>query len=378
MTNYNLIGGKWNTEIVTWSFATENYADQSFDFSYIMSEPSYQQDVKDAFDRWEDVVNLSFVNVSDSREADIRIGWDFIDGKVDGQYSTLAEAWYIVNSQGFFEKSTLIRFDIDDFTPSLNFGNNINGDDYFEDTALHEIGHALGLDHYDASPAIMNAIVNGVTDLTQSDIDGVHAIYGEPTAGGPTAGGGGQLITVEDVRTKPTGETLKNLVDFGGVNLGSAESWKIKGEVDVQGDGDTEIVLFNQAIGRWATLGPDANDKIDFTNHSWNGDTRVVGIYLDPLVTSGDVVKGSPFDSQTRFSNDLQTDNISGILGAGDYNSDGFQEVYFSLTDKSAVLRANMHLDGNIQYANYQNADQVAEYLTGNSVNPNYFEGWIV
>ena len=37
----------------------------------------------------------------------------------------------------------------------------------------------IGLDHYNAVPAIMNAILNpSVTDLRQSDIDGVEAVYG--------------------------------------------------------------------------------------------------------------------------------------------------------------------------------------------------------
>ena len=49
----------------------------------------------------------------------------------------------------------------------------------------------------------------------------------------------------------------------------------------------------------------------------------------------------------------------------GDYDGDGFQEVYWSKVDNTAYLRAVMHADGNIQYANYQNLDQMTDYLTG-------------
>lgn len=184
-------------------------------------------------------------------------------------------------------------------------------------------------------------------------------------------------LSVSDLTSKPTSQTLQSLVDFDGVNLGSASNWVIKGETDVQGDGDKEIVLFNKSIGRWATLGPDTNETIDLVNHSWEGDTRVVGIYTDPLVASGSVTKGSANDSQARFINDLQIDNIAKILDSGDYNADDFQEIYFGLADKSAVLRAVMHKDGNIAYANYQSSAELSAYLTGNGFDTAYFSGWL-
>ena len=61
--------------------------------------------------------------------------------------------------------------------------------------------------------------------------------------------------------------------------------------------------------------------------------------------------------------NDLKLDNL--ILKASwDYDGDGFQEIYFSKVDNTAYLRAVMHKDSNIQYANYQNLDQMTSYLT--------------
>ncbi|MDC3165147.1 hypothetical protein OA518_01410 [Prochlorococcus sp. AH-716-F10] len=59
--------------------------------------------------------------------------------------------------------------------------------------------------------------------------------------------------------------------------------------------------------------------------------------------------------------------NIAQIfISEGDYDNDGFQEVYWKTSDNTAYLRALMHADGNIQYANYQNENQVREYLTNN------------
>ena len=90
----------------------------------------------------------------------------------------------------------------------------------------------------------------------------------------------------------------------------------------------------------------------------------IVGIYIDPLVTSGEVEQFGPHDSQRRFQNDLYIDNLS-VKTAGDYDGDGFQEVYWKTNDGTSYLRALMHADGNIQYANYQSKVQMENYLTG-------------
>jgi len=50
----------------------------------------------------------------------------------------------------------------------------------------------------------------------------------------------------------------------------------------------------------------------------------------------------------------------------GEYDGDGFQEIYWSKVDNTAYLRAVMHADGNIQYTNYQNLTQMTDYLTSN------------
>ena len=102
----------------------------------------------------------------------------------------------------------------------------------------------------------------------------------------------------------------------------------------------------------------------------------MVGIYIDPLVQSGEVEPGSDLDSQYRFQVDLQNGNIGSVLGADDYDGDGLQEVYFALTDGTAYLHAYMHADGNIQYANYQTEQQVIDFLTANGYDASTWSGW--
>tara|TARA_Y100001978_G_C23533007_1_gene355935 strand:+ start:201 stop:560 length:360 start_codon:yes stop_codon:yes gene_type:complete len=68
-------------------------------------------------------------------------------------------------------------------------------------------------------------------------------------------------------------------------------------------------------------------------------------------------------NSQVRFQNDLFKDNLA-VKTSGDYDGDGYQEVYWKTNDGEVYLRSLMHTDGNIQYANYQSKSQMSEYLT--------------
>jgi len=164
--------------------------------------------------------------------------------------------------------------------------------------------------------------------------------------------------------------------DFDGNALGGNGSWLRIGSADVNGDGDVDQILVNRAIGRFATVGTAPDGLVYFSDFSWAGETRVAGIYIDPLVAAGIVQAGSANDSQRRFQNDLQIENINRVLGANDYDRDGLQEVYFALTDGTAYLRALMEADGNIRYANYQSQQEVIDYLTANGFGQETWGTW--
>ena len=80
---------------------------------------------------------------------------------------------------------------------------------------------------------------------------------------------------------------------------------------------------------------------------------------------NGERVDRLALNSQVRFQNDLRIDNLIAKT-SGDYDGDGFQEVYWKTVDGTAYLRSLMHADGNIQYANYQSEEQMIDYLTSN------------
>ena len=164
--------------------------------------------------------------------------------------------------------------------------------------------------------------------------------------------------------------------DFDGNALGGNGGWLRIGQADLNGDGDIDQILVNRNIGRFATVGTAPDGLVYFADHGWAGETRVAGIYIDPLVEAGIVQAGSANDSQRRFQNDLEIENINRVLGANDYNRDGIQEVYFALTDGTAYLRALMHADGNIRYANYQSQQEVIDYLTANGFGQETWGTW--
>ena len=205
-------------------------------------------------------------------------------------------------------------------------------------------------------------------------------------------------VTAYEVGTETT---LNSIKDYdGNLHAGdnleeTASSYKYQGMLDVNGDGVFEAIFTNQVSKRWVTAKVDSTTgQIDFNDNGAGGGTRVVGIYEDPLIAEGSnnggflsdgvtpapanfgvseeeryvEVNGETIDrlelnSQVRFQNDLDIDNLS-AKHSGDYDSDGVSEVYWKTNDGTAYLRALMHDDGNIRYANYQSEEQMSEYLT--------------
>ena len=174
-------------------------------------------------------------------------------------------------------------------------------------------------------------------------------------------------------------------------------NYKFQGYLDINSDLEKELIFTNKESGRWVSIKVDPTVmQIDYSDHGNGGGTRVVGIYEDPLIVegsnnggflsdgvtpapanfgvseeeryvevSGETIDRLALNSQVRFQNDLDIDNLS-AKHSGDYDSDGVSEVYWKTNDGTAYLRALMHADGNIRYANYQSEAQMKEYLTMN------------
>jgi predicted Zn-dependent protease len=163
LSTYALNGAHWDKTIVTW---------------YFDGEAAYLDDIAAAFDAWDNVIALDFDTATRAADADIFLTFD----SLDGPYSTLGVTSYSYSLPSFAFGEATITFDSDEtYTYSAASGGYVlPGGQTFYELALHEIGHAIGLDHVYESSVIMYPYINGsATDLTADDIAGGQALYGE-------------------------------------------------------------------------------------------------------------------------------------------------------------------------------------------------------
>ena len=139
-------------------------------------------------DFWEAVCGVKFVEVRDSPYADVRIAW-MPDWQSDGRGGTLGvtNTW----SYGRTIDEQAVTFDWAD-----------SGDTYtLYDTALHELGHVLGIAHSNVHGVVLSGLPHtpyadqpGYDQLQPDDIAAARALWGPPIAtAGPDLmlGGGG-------------------------------------------------------------------------------------------------------------------------------------------------------------------------------------------
>lgn len=188
MPDYHLEGVKWSDSDITWSFANPIYnSNASTSFSASISG-QYQDAILGALQQWSSVSGLTFTRVEDSPNAgsvaDIRIGFGALNTSSTGTIGDAHFSWF---SGGTLLPGAIVRLE-DPSQLALVPG---DGGAYtyagtqttLQQVALHEIGHALGLDHSSEPSSAMYASSGPANRAPNgSDIAGIQSLYGAPGA----------------------------------------------------------------------------------------------------------------------------------------------------------------------------------------------------
>lgn len=179
---YNLSGYSWSDTNVSYSFLpdgsfVDDHSNSLFAELASVAEPAvWQREFARAVQTWASVSPLNFHEVNDKGgessylgpvqghpdQGDIRVGAHPI---ADG---SLAHAYYPISYHTIGGDLFL--------NSNVNFAIGATYDLF--SLFLHETGHSLGLDH--APHSVMSSTYGGVlSGLTQDDINGIQAIYGE-------------------------------------------------------------------------------------------------------------------------------------------------------------------------------------------------------
>src|SRR5829696_1674232 len=172
---------------VTWSFATSNFAGEFYNYSSFLTG-QFQTEVRAALAAWEAVANIDFVEVADAKASNLRFAF-VNDFPAIGTSPAIAGGPGGVAGQAhvFYDSNTIhhitdadIAFDAQETWQVVN-GEILTGQfgSRFFSIALHEIGHALGLDHDTADRSIMQPSLDpSYKGLEAVDIQGAQFIYG--------------------------------------------------------------------------------------------------------------------------------------------------------------------------------------------------------
>ena len=161
---------------ISYSFAESTYSCDSSSSCFSLNEimpTGYQDTISSAFDAWASVANLSF-SVATDQSGDIVLGGETMDGS-SGQlgHARIGVQYFSdgVETTSFIS-SGAVHFDGDEPWSLSDSGTSLY------DVALHEIGHALGLDHSSDPTALMYSRYSGTSSLQEDDINGIQYLYG--------------------------------------------------------------------------------------------------------------------------------------------------------------------------------------------------------
>ena len=274
-TAYHTNGRRWNAGTVTMHLqqgsASGTLIDGSRDWNAVTDA---------ALSSWNSFLNgVSFrassgstaANTSGNGINNVVWGEDVYGEPFGSETLAVTQSWYRVSDNRYTESDVVFntKFSWNSYrgnTRRADGGGNLID---LRRVALHEFGHALGLDHPDdhgqSVAAIMNSRVGNTDSLQTDDTNGVRSIYGTPPAAAPAAtdtlaAGArltvGQTLVSVNRRYRLLMQSDGNLVLYDDVdrtapwasNTGGISA----GYALLQGDGNL-VVYDAGGTGRWAS-----------------------------------------------------------------------------------------------------------------------------
>ena len=259
---YRLTPYQWpqTDKVITWSFAdliVPDDARQKFFGSTFNHDNSdgMRGLVRDAFATWENICGVDFVEVADSGQSNIRIGW-MHPSDSDG-FGGLLGVSHTYSVAGTTTSNAIVVDHADSGTSLASI----------YDTILHEVGHSLGLAHSDVANVVMSGGllsgqgptrywegVPGRDPLQPDDIAGAVSIWGLP--------GSGPTPPPQTPPTRP-GATSGNDTLFGTM-----------GPDRIDGQGGNDIIYGER--GNDTLIGGSGNDDIVGGLDDTNGERNVL------------------------------------------------------------------------------------------------------
>ncbi len=190
---YAFEGPRWSSRTITWSFGNSTYAqDAATPFSSAVGT-AYQSTIQQALQRWASVSGVTLVQQADSTDpshaANIRIGFADLNTPASNVVG-YTSYHYTTSSTGIstFSPDTVVRLEDPTKDPlTAGSGGSLTYQGFsttLYQTALHELGHALGLAHStDASAVMYPTLGTADPDLDANDIAGIQALYGTAPTG---------------------------------------------------------------------------------------------------------------------------------------------------------------------------------------------------
>ena len=303
-----------------WQGATATFQSKGFSGS----DSTFDDAFVEALNNWNNLSNFSYSSTDSSADpcndrdspnlGDGIPSWKFDSTNCGSAFGSTVLAITMTVAESFTPSiNNIIDADIvfnTAFSWDVHNGSGSNSD--FRRVATHELGHALGLDHEDDVPSILNTNISHTIEVPQpDDIDGLIALYGgssttlDPPTGFTASADGSTLSLSWNAVSGAEGYYLYYGYSSGNyagpVNLGNTTSTSFSNVPDgtyyiavtayagpVESDySDEESVTFSTTVNLSAPTGFTASASGSTLSLSWNAVSGAEGYNLYYGYSSG-------------------------------------------------------------------------------------------